>query len=428
MLDYSPVSWSYDMFPDDHKYFTFLKKVFRHEFRKNGFRRISTPIVENENMYDEIFGDRKKDFVCEGIKCGALRPNAHTWIMRAVLNTDIENQVTPLYYYYMARYFSSYKWNFREYDQIGWEIIWEGDPILEAILIYMTYSVLTKIWLWGNFNIVINSMWIEKEKVKYKEELCSYYDNKKHLLSEDSKVVLEHNPMLLLLSKDEDEEILAKSAPSMIKFLKKDSKAHYAKFKEYLNLLEIPYEEDHTLVSKHDYATNSIWEFRKIGTGERISTWFRYNGLSKLMWTPKDIPATWFHIHIWILIDLLKEKNIKIKNKDKIDLYFVQLWDEAKKVVLPLSLQAREAWINTTVSLWTPSMKEQMLKSQKSWAKYVVMVWVMEARNWIFQVRDMEAWTQEEVKKEELIEYIIWKILDHSLDFYCPAIVLIKGS
>jgi len=78
--------------------------------------------------------------------------------------------------------------------------------------------------------------------------------------------------MLLLLSKDEDEEILAKSAPSMIKFLKKDSKAHYAKFKEYLNLLEIPYEEDHTLVSKHDYATNSIWEFRKIGTGERIST------------------------------------------------------------------------------------------------------------------------------------------------------------
>ncbi|MDP2395810.1 MAG: hypothetical protein Q8S84_06055 [bacterium] len=24
-----------DIFPEDHKYFTFLKKVFRHEFRKN---------------------------------------------------------------------------------------------------------------------------------------------------------------------------------------------------------------------------------------------------------------------------------------------------------------------------------------------------------------------------------------------------------
>jgi hypothetical protein len=24
-----------DLFPEDHKYLTFLKKVFRHEFRKN---------------------------------------------------------------------------------------------------------------------------------------------------------------------------------------------------------------------------------------------------------------------------------------------------------------------------------------------------------------------------------------------------------
>jgi histidyl-tRNA synthetase len=55
--------------------------------------------------------------------------------------------------------------------------------------------------------------------------------------------------MFLLLSKEEDEQILASQAPSMAaKFLKKDSKAHYAKFKEYLELLEIPYEEDHTLV------------------------------------------------------------------------------------------------------------------------------------------------------------------------------------
>jgi hypothetical protein len=38
--------------------------------------------------------------------------------------------------------------------------------------------------------------------------------------------------MLLLASKNEDEEIIAKQAPSIIKFLKKDSKAHHAKFKE----------------------------------------------------------------------------------------------------------------------------------------------------------------------------------------------------
>jgi hypothetical protein len=49
------------------------------------------------------------------------------------------------------------------------------------------------------------------------------------------------------------------------------------------------------------------------------------------------------------------------------------------------------------------------------------MVGLMEARNGIFQVRDAEAWTQEEVKKEDLIDYIIEKVGANKLDFYCPA-------
>ncbi|MDF1682954.1 MAG: hypothetical protein P1U46_04560 [Patescibacteria group bacterium] len=46
--------------------------------------------------------------------------------------------------------------------------------------------------------------------------------------------------------------------------------------------------------------------------------------------------------------------------------------------------------MNTVVSLGTPSMKEQMLKAQRSRAKYIVMVGIMEARNGIFQVRNEE--------------------------------------
>ena len=99
----------------------------------------------------------------------------------------------------------------------------------------------------------------------------------------------------------------------------------------------------------------------------------------------------------------------------------MQLWDDAKKVVLPLSLAAREAWINTAVSLWTPSMKEQMLKANRSWAKYVVMVWIMEARSGVFQVRNTVDGTQTEVKKEDLINYIVENIWKDKLDFYEPS-------
>ncbi|MDR1987628.1 MAG: hypothetical protein LBQ24_02450 [Candidatus Peribacteria bacterium] len=49
-MNYSPVFGTCDLLPDSHKYLTFIKKVFRHEFRKNGFRRISIPIIERTDL------------------------------------------------------------------------------------------------------------------------------------------------------------------------------------------------------------------------------------------------------------------------------------------------------------------------------------------------------------------------------------------
>lgn len=383
------------LFPEDHKYLTFLKKVFRHEFRKNWFRRISTNISQNWIM----------------------NTSSHKPIMQAYLDHNCVEEIQPVYYYYMDHFLNE-RWI--QEERIGGEIIWENDPILDAISIYITYSVLNMIWLENTFTISINSVWIEKEKVKYKEELQSFYENKKNILQAESVELIEKNPMLLLSSEDEDEKILAAQAPSMEKFLKKDSKAHHEKFKEYLDILWVPYTQDHTLIAQNDYNTNSVWEFRS-ENGEVMSFGARYNLLAKSLWNSKDIAATGFHADTAVLIKMLRERNIKIRNKDEIDLFFVQLWDDAKKVVLPLSLKAREAWINTVVSLGTPSMKEQMLKANRSWAKFVVMVGIMEARSGIFQVRDMISWTQQEVKADALIDYIIQKVWTDKLDFYSPA-------
>lgn len=388
------------LFPDDHKYFTFLKKVFRHEFRKNGFRRISTPNFIN----------------------WVMRKNAQEGIMKAYLEHNIAEEIQPVYYYYI----DCFRNGDIEENRIWGDIIWENDPILDVILIYVMFSALNKIWLKDDFEIKINSAWIEKEKVKYKEELINFYSDKKHILTPESLALLDKDPILLLKSENEDEIILAKSAPNFLKFLKKDSKAHYDKVKEYLELLKIPFTEDNTLVWDESYITNTIWSFTDKDNWKIIASWYRYNTLSTQMWEPKEIPATGFYANADLVIDMVKRKNIAIKNKDSIDLFIIQLWDEAKKIVLPISIEAREAWINTVVSLWTPSMKEQMLKSQRLWSKFIVMVWIMEARNWIFQVRDNVAGTQAEVKKEELIDYIIWKIWKESLDFYCPAKDLIQ--
>ncbi len=413
---YSPIEWTFDLLPEHHKYLTFLKKVFRHEFRKSWFRRLSTPLLEKKELIEKSLWN---NFILENSDFD-LNQDPSLWNLRAYLENNIKEEIQPVYYYYMHQLYKK-EWNWiKAYEVIWADIIWENDPILDAIQIYVTYTVLNKIGLKDKFIITVNSIWIEKEKAKYREELISYYENKKHILSLKSIELLEKDPMLVLSSTEEDEIILNNSVPSIsAKFLKKDSKAHYIKFKEYLDILKIPYTEDHKLVWDKSYQTNSVWQFKSLDW-RVIANWARYNALSKNIGEAKEIPATWFMVDTNLLISLLLENNVKLKNKDRIDLFFVQLWDEAKAVILPLSLLAREAWINTVVSLWTPSMKEQMLKAGRVWSRYVVMVWIMEARNGIFQVRDMQDWTQTEIKKEELISYIIGKIGKENLDFYSP--------
>lgn len=426
----STLEWMKDIYPDGHKYITFLKKVFRHEFRKNWFRRISTPIIERKEFAKKAYLEDESLlsnlYIVNNEEELFLQKDAIISIMRSYINNNLDEQIQPLYFYYMERFFCNSCVN-KESIKIWCEIIWEKDPILEAQLAFIAFSSLKKIWLWNNIKIKINTLWNDKEMVKYKEELSNFYENKKHLLSEESLKLLEEGRLLdLMSSENEDEVILAKQTTPIIKFLKKDSKTHYSKFKEYLELLDLEYEEDKLLFFKENYYSSVMWLLEDTDTWEILASWWRYNDLAKRLWSEKDIPATGFSIDTEVIIDKLINEKIKIKNKDKLDLYFVQLWDEAKKVVLPLSLDARKAWVNTMVSLWTPSLKEQMLKASRIWAKYVVLVWIMEARNWIFQVRDLEAWTQEEVKKEEIIDYIIGKIWKDNLDFYSPARDLIK--
>lgn len=438
MNEIKRVIWMRDFLPDDHRFFTFLKKVYRHELRKNWYRRISTPLLEYTSTLEKVYAGTdimKKtvySFVDDDGVALSLRSDAAVWVLRAYVDANMSEEIQPIHFYHIDRYFRKdslwvESW-LKQFYTIWGEVIGEQDPILDVQQIYINYKILSSIGLDGKYELVINSFWNKKEIEKYKEELRNFYENKKHLLSPESIENLEKNPFMLLISSLEDEQILARQAPSAIRFLKKESKEYYTKMKKYLDILWIPYREDHTLVHLLQYYNNSVWKLALKDTGKNLVVGGRYDMMAEKMGYEQEIPASGFTVRIERIIKILKENNINIKSKDRIDLYFVQLGDEAKEIVLPLSLEARAKWINTLSSLWTPSLKEQMLKAQRIGAKFVVIVGVMEARSGKFQVRNMEAGTQAEIKKEELIEYIIEKIGREKLDFYDPAKELVIGK
>lgn len=420
-----------NILPEGHKYLTFLKKVFRHEFRKNGFRRLSTPFFEEKDFFKNIFWEQ----IDRNVVNFKLNVESEVWLnplpsifnLKAYIESERNEEIQPVYCYFMDRFYPKNNDNSIEWKTFfGWDVIWESDVIIGVQNLFVTTNILNKIWLEWKYDIKLNYIWTKKEIDKYKEKLEEFYSDKKHLLTEKWNLNLENNILKLLSSNDEDEAILANKAPVISKSYKKDSKAEIIRLKDYLEILWFDYELDETLFGDYDFNDWMIWEITLKDDTEALAKWYWYNDLSNLMWELKEIPWSWFWVDVFKIVDILVKSDIAILDKDKLDLFFVQLWDEAKKVVLPLSLKAREAWINTSVSLWTPSMKEQMLKANRSQATYVVMVWVMEARNWIFQVRNISDGTQEEVTKDELIDYIIWKIWKDSLDFYDPSKDLLK--
>lgn len=421
-----------DIFGEYQRYFTFLKKVARHEFRTNGFTRITTPILEHKELIvhssgasSDIVTKELYEFLDKKGRELVMKPESTPGVMRAYLENMLE-EPQPVYLYYIEphfRYDRPQKGRYRQFHQVGAEIIGEEDPILDAKSIHVMKQIMDGLGLAGTYTIKINSLGILKEREKYLIELQSFFENKKHLLDETDLARLEKNPLRLLDSKNEDVKELLKVAPKITDFLKKDSLEFYNKVKEYLQILEIPYVEDHTLVRWLDYYCHTVWEFVD-GSGRTQDAFGgggRYDGLSKSLGWKTEIPAVGFALGAERLIETMIERGVQLRNKDKIHLYIMQLGDEAKKLALPLNIEARKRGLNSLLSLGTPSIKVQLRKANRVGARFVAVIGIMEAKKWVCQLKDMEKGTQIEVPLMEVLDRVIGEVGSETLSFYHPS-------
>ncbi|MBC7503464.1 histidine--tRNA ligase [Candidatus Gracilibacteria bacterium] len=421
-----------DIFGEYQRYFTFLKKVARHEFRTNGFTRITTPILELKTLITHSTGDGSDivtkemfDFTDKGGREVVMKPESTPGVMRAYLeHMTLEPQ--PVYLYYIEphfRYDRPQKGRYRQFHQIGAEIIGEIDPILDAKAIYIMAQILDGLGLAGTYTVKINSLGIPKEREKYLIELASFFENKKHLLDETDLARLDKNPLRLLDSKNADVKELLKVAPKMIDFLKKDSLEFYTKVKEYLDILGVKYEEDHTLVRGLDYYSHTVWELVD-GSGRTQDAFGgggRYDGLAKSIGYKTEVPAVGFAFGAERLIEAMIERGVQLKNKDKIHLYIMQLGDEAKKLALPLNIEARRKGLNSLLGLGTPSIKVQLKKANRVGARFVIVIGIMEAKKGICQLKDMDKGTQVEISLDQVLDTVIAEVGTDSLSFYHPS-------
>ncbi len=423
---------------EQQRYYTFIKKVSRHIFRHFGFTRISTPIIEMRDLIVRSVGEetdvvRKELYEFQDKKGRdiVLKPESTAGVMRSYLE-NFTQEAQPVYLYYIEphfRYDRPQKGRFRQFHQLGAEIIGERDPVLDAENIHMAVKILRDCGIGEKFTLKINTLGNTKEREAYVTELQAYFRTKTHLLDEIDQARIETNPMRLLDSKNPDVREILPYAPQLKAFFKKDTIAYYETVKEYLGILKISYVEDPTLVRGLDYYCDVVFECvdNSGRTQDAYCGGGRYDGLATSLGSKNPVPAVGFAMGVERLIDSMKESGLSVINKDILDLYFIQVGDEAKKIALPLSIEARDRGLKVSASFGSPSMKTQLKKANQLNARYVAIIGIMEARRGVCQLKDMTTGIQKEVILTHLIQSMVDIVGEKHLDFYDPMSELFRA-
>ncbi len=421
-----------DIVGEEQRYLTFVKKIARHEFRKNNFTRIITPIFERQDLFAKglriMPEDRREALysIRHGREEYTLRPEITIPIMRAYLQYGMD-EPQPVSYYYIEPIFRSDSTapnGFIQSYHIGAEVIGEIDPVLDATMISLGASILDGIGIGGTHRLTVNFLGTTKEREKFIQSFVDFFADKKHYLSTEEKHLLETRPLALFHATGEDVRELVAVAPKVGDFLKKDSREYYEKVKEYLHLLGIEYTEAYSTVQQYDYYSHTVWEFEtedEEGNRLILGGGGRYDEVSKNIGYKESVPGVGFAFGVEKLVKEVMRRGIQIKNKDNIHLYIVQLGDEAKKAALTLTTDARKKGMNSLISLGTPSLKVQIKKASQIQARFVAIIGIMEARNGTCQLKDMELGTQEELPLSRLIDTVIERIGQDALDHYHPT-------
>lgn len=408
----------HDILPDDHLYFSFIKKVVRHHCRRAGFRRISTPIFENVDVFTRSIGDtsdivEKEMFVFES-KSGkrfALKPEGTAGVVRAYLQHSMAELPKPVELYYIEphfRYNRPQKGRYRQFHQLGIEVLGEGDPAIDAQVIYVAHRINQDIGIADKLTLQLNTIGSQEDRKKYKTDLINYYTGKERSLCEDCRRRMHENPLRLLDCKVEDCQILASMAPKLENALSEESKEHFKLLREYLDELGLKYELNPTLVRGLDYYTHTVFEFwsKKEGSQNATGGGGRYDSLVEQM-GGQNTPAIGYAAGIERMIDYMKECGIVPPNKDKVAVFVAQLGLMAKKKSLPLINALRDHGINTVGAVGKSSMKGQMGLADKLGAQYSLILGQVEVQEKTIILRNMQRGSQETIKFEGIVEKMV---------------------
>jgi histidyl-tRNA synthetase len=192
----------------------------------------------------------------------------------------------------MFRYERPQKGRYRQFHQIGVELLGPSLPLADAEVIACGWQILNELGIAKDVVLNINTLGDAESRDNYRAALVAYFSEHADRLSPDSKNRLEKNPLRILDSKDAGDQALVAHAPLIYDHLSEAAANFYAELKTRLSACKVPFTENPHIVRGLDYYNHTAFEFvtTALGAQGAVMSGGRYDGLVEQLGGP-NVPG-----------------------------------------------------------------------------------------------------------------------------------------
>jgi histidyl-tRNA synthetase len=412
-----------DILPGDVETWQHLEEQARRVFGAFGYREVRVPVVEKTDLFCRSIGETtdivEKEMYTFSDKGGTsmtLRPEGTAPVMRAFIQHKMyaQDPVSKLYYIGpMFRHERPQKGRYRQFHQIGAEVIGVDDPKIDAQVLAMLshYFATTKI---PDVALQVNSLGCPECRPSYRETLIKFLEQRLSAFCADCQRRYTSNPLRVLDCKVPGCKEATVDAPAMLDNLCIGCDSHFNQVKDHLDELSVDYTINTRMVRGLDYYTKTTFEMvtGSLGAQNAVAAGGRYDGLIKDLGGP-ELPGIGFAIGLERLALMLGEQSIE---PPRPELFIATLGEAATKAGFSMLTRLQRQGVLVEMEYTGKSLKAQLRRADKMRTRRVLILGEDELARGVAQLRYMDDSLQEEVTLEGLENRLLNEISGETND------------
>ncbi len=293
-----PPRGTHDLIGDEQRRHRFVADTARDVAGRYGFEEWATPIFEKTEIFARTLGETSDvvtkemyTFADRGGENLTLRPEGTAGVCRALVSNGL-TQTLPQRVFYagpMFRYERPQKGRFRQFHQIGVELLGPHNPVADAEVIACGHHILRALGIAEGVRLEINTLGDDESRARYREALVAYFGKFAGDLSAESQTRLEKNPLRILDSKDAKDRAIIADAPRIGDHLSDFALHFHEGVKNALAAARVPFVENPRIVRGLDYYSLTAFEFitEHLGAQGTVMAGGHYESLVKEMGGPE---------------------------------------------------------------------------------------------------------------------------------------------